>query len=119
MSVFNFIIAPSLPRGKEHAPKAAEVARQHGMTDRALRSQITAERREGALILSSPGGGLYLPANREEVQQYISFMRSRAISTFLNIKGAQEALKKSEHDSDLYEQLELSQMLAEIENEEA
>ena len=66
-------------------------------TVRALQKQIERERREGAVILSStqPPGGYYLPANREEVRQFIRTLENRADNTLGALKSARAYLEKA------------------------
>lgn len=63
---------------------------------RAVQKQIERERREGAVILSSsvPPGGYYLPANKNEVLQFIRTLENRAGKTMEALESAKECLRK-------------------------
>lgn len=63
---------------------------------RAVQKQIERERRSGAVILSSsvPPGGYYLPANRNEVMQFIRTLENRSLGTMEALNSAREYLKK-------------------------
>lgn len=87
-----------LGHGEANAISSEALARIMGCSSvRQLQSIIAAERARGAVILSKSSGGYYLPADgedgREEIKQYISTLRSRALNTLLSIKSARETLK--------------------------
>lgn len=65
-------------------------------TVRALQKQIERERREGAVILSStqPPGRYYLPANREEVRQFVRTLENRAGETMRALDSARKYLEE-------------------------
>lgn len=84
-----------LPVGKENAISTNELAVIMGFSDaRSLQSDIAKSRSEGQIILSSTSGGYYLPANDEEVQEFVAVLRARAINTFRALKSAREYLAK-------------------------
>ena len=87
-----FTIFDLLPAGDENAISARDLCQICGVNGRKLRSIISNERENGALILSSFSGGYYRPTTEEELSEYITAMRRRAISTFKVIKSAQKAL---------------------------
>ena len=63
---------------------------------RAVQKQIERERREGAVILSStvPPGGYYLPANRNEVMQFIRTLENRSLGTMEALQSARKYLQQ-------------------------
>ena len=94
----HFAIFEMLPEGRENAISRRNLMSVLGMSDRSLRLAIAAERRAGALILSSTavdGGGYYRPANAEEIARFVSSMERRA-STFAAVSNARKELKRIE-----------------------
>lgn len=96
-----FQIYDLLPVGENNAISRRELMNLTGMRDRELRLQITAERRAGALILSSVDsvrGGYFRPepGNAAELRRFIVSMSSRGRSTFAVLKAARAALKELE-----------------------
>lgn len=84
-----------LPTGKENAISTAELAVIMGFSDsRSLQVDISQSRNAGQVILSSTQGGYYLPANDEEVQEFVAVLRARAINTFRALKSAREYLQR-------------------------
>lgn len=84
-----------LPVGKENAISTNELTVLMGFSDsRALQSDISRSRDNGQIILSSTSGGYYLPANDDEVREFIGALRARAINTFRALKSAREYLKE-------------------------
>lgn len=84
-----------LPTGKENAISTNELAVIMGFGDsRSLQADIAKSRNAGQIILSSTSGGYYLPANDEEVQEFVAVLRARAINTFRALKSAREYLVK-------------------------
>ena len=95
----HFAIFEMLPEGRENAISRRNLMTVLGMSDRSLRLAIAAERRAGALILSSTavdGGGYYRPANAEEIARFVSSMERRAKSTFAAVSNARKELKRIE-----------------------
>lgn len=88
-----------LPEGQKNAISRQTLMNVLGMSDRSLRLAIAAERKAGALILSSTaveGGGYYRPANSDEIAQFVSSMERRAKATFAAASEARKALKEIE-----------------------
>ncbi|MGN0496200.1 MAG: hypothetical protein ACI4GW_08230 [Lachnospiraceae bacterium] len=84
-----------LPTGKENAISTDELTVLLGFTDaRALQTDISKARADGQIILSSTTGGYYLPANDDEVREFIGALQVRAIGTFKAIKSARKYLKE-------------------------
>lgn len=81
-----------LPKGAENAISRRELSSMTGMQ---LRHKIAAERKNGALILSSSesNGGYYRAASCEELQRYVRSMRSRSKEILAVIRAAQEAIE--------------------------
>ena len=95
----HFAIFEMLPEGCENAISRRNLMTVLGMSDRALRLAIAAERRAGALILSSTsvdGSGYYRPANAEEIARFVASMERRAKSTFAAVTEARKALRELE-----------------------
>ncbi len=95
----HFAIFEMLPEGCENAISRRNLMTVLGMSDRSLRLAIAAERRAGALILSSTcvdGSGYYRPANAEEIARFVSSMERRAKSTFAAVSEARKILKELE-----------------------
>lgn len=90
-----------LPIGERNAISRRELMTVTGYTDRQLRRQIADERREGALILSSPdkdNGGYFRheEGNAAELRRFINFMSSHGRSTFAVLKTARKTLAEIE-----------------------
>ena len=90
-----------LPRGAENAISAATLRRITGCrTTRALRKRVAAERENGALILSLPTVGYFLPDEGEkgkrEARAFIAFMTGRARSELKSTKAARKLLEGGE-----------------------
>ncbi len=95
-----FYIHDLLPKGKENAISRRTLAMISGLDERTLRRHIAAERRAGALILSSSdtnGGGYYRPANAEEIRRFVASMTRRGKATFAAIAEARKVLKECEN----------------------
>lgn len=83
-----------LLRGEANAVSTAQLVELTGYgSARQLQKQIEAERANGALILSSTGGGYFLPADREEIRRYELTLRRRALSTLRTLRAARKALR--------------------------
>jgi hypothetical protein len=89
-----------LPEGQKNAVPRRDLIAITGLSDRTLRSQIAAERRAGALILSCTdnGGGYFRaePGNAEELRRYIRSMTRRGCETFAALSAAKAALEEME-----------------------
>ena len=95
-----------LKRGKENAIPSRALAKMVGCKSvRDLRDLVAKERQQGAVILSTSrnGGGYYLPANAEEVQEFIRTLDARARHTFLALRSARKYLKELETDNEKME----------------
>lgn len=95
------VIFDLLPTGEQNAISRRELMTITGYTDRQLRKQIAAERRAGALILSSPdryNGGYFRHevGNAAELRRFINFMSSHGRATFAVLKAARAALAEIE-----------------------
>ncbi|MCQ2507592.1 MAG: hypothetical protein MJ097_02245 [Dorea sp.] len=85
-------VADLLGTGKENAMTTAELLELTGFqTARALQNQIAKERKE-VVICSGSGRGYWLPANREEIEEFNNNMTSRAVKIFESSKCARDAL---------------------------
>lgn len=105
-----------LPTGKENAIPMRELAFLLGFeSTRSLQADIARSRDAGQVILSSSSskGGYYLPANDEEIAEFVAVLRSRAISIFKAIRSAKMSL---ENDSG---QMSLQDMVKEPVHDES
>lgn len=101
----SFYIYDLLPTGENNAISRRELMSITGYTDRQLRRQIAAERRAGALILSSVDGtrgGYFKPTegNSSEIKRYIASMASHAKNTLITAMKAYEALEELEEQEE-------------------
>ena len=93
-----------LPTGKRNAVSTPELQRiMRFRSVRALRKDIAASRKDGQIICCSPDGGYYLPANREEIREFVAVIESRAISTLAVLKSARAALKETEGQINVFD----------------
>ena len=100
------MIIEFLKRGKQKAIPSKQLAKMVGCKNvRDLRALVSQERQQGAVILSTSrnGGGYYLPANTEEVQEFIRTLDARARHTFLALRSARKYLKDLEIDNEKME----------------
>ena len=85
-----------LPTGKKNAISSKDLAILMGFDNtRSLQADIAKSRDAGQVILSSSTGGYYLPANDEEIEEFIAVLRARAINTFKALRSAKMALEAS------------------------
>lgn len=84
-----------LPTGKNNAISARELAAKLGVSDRVLRDIVTGDRVKGIVICSS-SAGYYLPASKDEIKEFCSFMEKRAKHSFIAIQSARRALGEVE-----------------------
>lgn len=90
------MVHEQLKKGKQNAITSAKLMKMCGFSDkRTMQMQITRERNEGIVICSTTvgQGGYYLPQDKEEVQEFIDSMTSRARKTFKAIKSARKYMK--------------------------
>ena len=92
-----------LPHGMENAVAAADLARLAGCRDaRELRRRVAAERANGALVLSLPSVGYFLPdegeKGRREADHFIRSMASRARQTMRATAAARDYLTSEDSD---------------------
>lgn len=102
-STMQFLIYDILPIGKKNAIGRKELVNLSGLSDRQLRNQIAAERREGALILSSTDSehsGYFRPASADELRRFVASMTRRGKATFAAIAQARKALKSIEAEKE-------------------
>ncbi len=92
-------VAALLRRGERNALPTREVAAALGVPVRTVRRMVAAERRSGALILSSRknGGGLFLPSDDAtqaagEISRFICVMTSQCAAQFEVLAAARRAL---------------------------
>lgn len=88
------MIEEILERGQPNKKTFEELQILTGCKDsRRLRKIIAAERKAGAIILSSPHGGYWLPEDIEEVERYVSTMTKEAKSIFKAVQPARRYIK--------------------------
>lgn len=93
-----------LKRGKENAIPREKIAKYYGITLRELDNLVAQKRREGIPILAKKygGGGLYLPRNVDELDEYsytvLKEVRSR-IEIFEAMKRCKEAWMPDNQES--------------------
>ncbi len=83
-----------LTPGKANGRKCADLAAAVGTDGRTLRRKIQAARLSGALILSSPATGYFLPENTEELKAFIKSMRHRCAEISAVTRAAEDALNE-------------------------
>ena len=82
--------------GKENSISSRKLAVIMGFDSiRTLQADIAKSRDAGQVILSSSAGGYYLPANDEEIEEFIAVLRARAINTLRAIKSAKGLLNET------------------------
>lgn len=88
-----------LKTGKDNAVPSKVLAKMVGCGNvRDLQALVSQERQQGAVILSTSrnGGGYYLPADAEEVREFIRTLDARARHTFLALRSARKYLRELE-----------------------
>lgn len=101
MSPAKGLITRLLLHGAENATSTAELVRLTGLgSARHVQKVIEAERKAGAVILSSTSGGYYLPDDGSkglnEIRGFVQQMDSRSRNIQLATDSAREALKGSD-----------------------
>lgn len=97
-------IVDLLLRGAENAISTQTLVRLAGCSPaRQLQGRISAERAQGAVILSSSTGGYFLPdagiKGKREIRDYIATMEARSQNTLRAAESAKAALKGLEGNS--------------------
>ncbi|MBM6851081.1 hypothetical protein H9X91_06455 [Oscillibacter valericigenes] len=85
-------IASLLMTGSENGLHLQDLVRLTGLTEREVRLQIHAERRQGVPILSDNASGYFLPGSQQECEACVQSLRHRA----KEILAAAEAIEGSE-----------------------
>lgn len=88
MDIINYI-----PKGRNNAISRTSLRIQTGLSDRAMREEISQARRYNCIINLQNGAGYYIPDTDEEIQRFILQETRRAKSIFWCLKGAKKALK--------------------------
>ena len=94
------MITEFLKTGKDNAVPSKVLVKKVGCGSvRDLRALVAQERQQGAVILSTSrnGGGYYLPADAEEVREFVRTLDARARHTFLALRSARKYLKEIEN----------------------
>lgn len=93
------VIVEFLKKGKQNAIPSKQLAKMTGCGSvRDLRDLVAKERQRGAVILSTSrnSGGYYLPADAEEVREFVRTLDARARHTFLALRSARKYLRELE-----------------------
>lgn len=92
-----------LPTGKQNAVKSDELMRITGFHSiRAMRADIARSRTEGQIIAcDTQTGGYYLPADREELTEFVKIIEARAKSTLYMLKSAKRKLQEYDGQCEL------------------
>lgn len=92
-----FKIYDLLPVGRKNAISTQELVRLVGCRSaRELQCMIAEERAAGAVICSGGTPGYWKPGDRQEVEDFIRNMKSRALSTLAAIRSARQLLELPE-----------------------
>lgn len=103
MSIENIILNNIKP-GRENSISRDKLVSMTGINDRTIRDTIADLRASGVPIISNTQeGGYYLPSTKDEAQEYIESMESRAKKIFISAKATKQWLK----DNGYFEQQEL------------
>lgn len=97
----DFKVTPLLPIGKANAVDSKRLADLlECKSVRELQALIAEERAAGAVILSTcyDGGGYYLPANDQEVREFIRTLEARGKNTLLALKSARAYLRQGTNE---------------------
>lgn len=70
-------------KGRTNGIKAALLASKTGLSERTLRSAISALREAGIAVVGTPDTGYYLAQNPEELNECCAFLRSRAMHSLV------------------------------------
>ena len=91
------MIVEYLPQGKANAISTHELCQLTGVRDvRKLRSIVAAARNAGEIIASSSAGGYFIPADNNELEEFIRTLDSKARSIMVALQSARKVLKTSE-----------------------
>lgn len=88
-----------IPRGKENAVTAQELAILKDSTRRNISRMVHEARSDGYLILSGRQG-YYLPKDMEEVTEFYKRSRKQAVSLLAVLKTARKIVKGSGYEVD-------------------
>lgn len=92
------MIVELLKEGEENKVSFEYLKRRTGYkNERTVRKIIAEERKQGAIILSCPKGGYYLPKNKEEVENYVKFISKEAKTSLYNLKPCRSYLNNDEN----------------------
>ena len=94
-------VAAVLCKGQENAIDSRELLRRFHLTDkRQLRALVSNERAHGALILTAPDGGYFLPDDGEkgrlEMKRFVSTIRAKGVHTLAAARPALRQLRISD-----------------------
>lgn len=92
-----------LPTGKANAMSSETLMQIKGIHSiRALRADISKSRIAGQIIAcDTKTGGYYLPADREELTEFVKIIEARAKSTLYMLKSAKRKLREYDGQCEL------------------
>ena len=93
------MIIDILPTGKENAVSMRDLANCLGVTERTVRKHIEIERRSGSIIcrsLDEGVSGYFLPANIEEVREFVKLSEKRINTARQCTRSAKAMLREYE-----------------------
>lgn len=90
MNVFNLL--DCLSAGKANSIKTKELATLLNTNERCITIAVNALRKRGEIICSD-ANGFYLPADDEDIKDFVKMMRSRMLDMQLATKPAEEYLQ--------------------------
>ena len=90
--------AELLKVGKKNATTTHDLCVLTGIDSvRGLRGAIARERKAGAVILSNPYGGYFLPGNKQEVEEFVKEQDRKARSIMVALQSARQYLRADEN----------------------
>lgn len=92
-----------LPTGKANAVSSEDLMYKVGLHSiRALRADISKSRIAGQIIAcDTTTGGYYIPADREELTEFVRIIEARAKSTLAVLKSAKMKLRECDGQCEL------------------
>ena len=95
------VIVDLLPRGKENAISTAELLQVSGAANvRELRKMVANERKAGEIIASS-NNGYFIPADLEEIEEFVHTLDSKARSIMVALQSARKLLKTTADENQI------------------
>lgn len=93
------MIEKYMPYGRENAVSRSYLCQRTGMSDRAVRKEIEAARREGVIICNDQSGaGYFRTDDLDEIERQYRSQRRRALSILAQQKYMRRILKDAGRD---------------------